>query len=839
MKEIIDLSGCWSLTWEPGTGPETTFVPETGTNPEKPVECPGPIPAAVPGDVHNDMVRAGILPEPLFADNVRHHGWVENATFIYTRTFTVGSAAERAVLVFHAIDGDAEILLDGERIGRASNAFVHHEFDVSGKLRIGVEHTLTVRLSTGVSRAKAMVEPERYICDDSPERMFLRKPQFSFGWDWAPRLVTCGIWKGVELRLFDGPEILECLLRPRFTAGSDRVTLQGEFRIRSSAACDATLRFGVEDNSWTSVGLRLEAGETRTTLELNLFGIERWYPAGYGAQPLYRVSAELAAPDRRGDRYETTYGFREIEIDRSHAGRGTENFIVTVNGVRVFWKGANWVPADSLPGRVDERKTTRLLGLAREANLNSLRIWGGGVYESEFFYEECSRLGIMVWQDFMFACAEYPDDQEWFMDSVRDEAEKTIRRLRRHASLALWCGNNENDWIFGFYKRGKNGKRARFPGETIWCELLPELCARLDPDRPYWPSSPYGGEFPNEEETGDRHSWDVSIHADTRTGKTDFRRYRDERGRFISEYGLMSLAIPQTIREFSGLETIEFRAPEVRAHDNTFNRGLTEACVETYYGAVPEDPEERCWRSLTYQAEGYREAITAFRARKFECAGSVFWMYSDCWGTHGWTIVDYYLRKKPSFYSVKRACAPIMVFSRNTGPKTEVFIVNDTLTPTVLELEVEAAPLCDRGQNKRQYVRRRVEVEANGSVRAAVLYDSKGWVYAAVRKDGVTLSEDITTAYFPSELPFPETEVTATIREEPDGVTVELTSDGFAHAVRIETPDGAEVSDNYFNLVPGRPKRVLVTGCRARDISVRGMNVSEIRMNATKENEND
>ena len=811
MSKIIDLNGTWSLTWSAHQG-------ENGVP-----ECNSAIDGAVPGDVHQDLVRAGVLPEPLVGANAPKHEWVERAIFKYEREFTVDSDFDRAELVFHGVDCIAEVFVDSQKVGESANAFVPHVFDVSAHVKPGNTHQLRVTVDTGVHWAKQQ-DRSRYINDDNPERMFLRKSQFSFHWDWAPRLVTCGIWRSVELKLHKSAVIRDVKLTPAFDSNSAVLNAAVEIESFTSGEFDLILQAAHDGQEFRrSEKIELAPGVDNAEIELKIDQLRRWFPVGYGDQSLYDIEVTLERAGDQIDQHRTTYGFREVSVKQEPLGDGENSFIINVNGIDVFCKGANWVPADSICARVTDEKYESLVKEAVEANFNMFRIWGGGIYESKAFYDLCDRLGVMIWHDFMFACSEYPDDQQWFVDNVADEARKVVRVLRDHPCIAIWCGNNENDWIYGFVNRGKSKKfDPSFYGHRIYSQVLPEVCAELDPQRPYWQSSPFGGDDPNCEELGDRHAWNVSILEKNMAKRSDITNYRADRGKFSSEFGMMSYALPRTILDYTQDGRIDFNSEAYKVHDNTFNQGLTDAYLKTGFGSVPEDEHTYIMQSLAYQAMGYRESISHFRMRKFGCAGSLFWMYSDCWGTLGWTIIDYYLRRKPSFYWVKKAYAPVAVFVRVADGVCRSYVVNDTLSELPVSLTVEVGELSGEAQLSES----EIVVPANGVAEGPSLDCGKGYAFAQIEQDEQVISDDTILTCFPRDIQIPRVNLDFETRQAGDDLDVTVTSGGFGHLVYLDLPDGAQPSDNYFNLRPGRPKTVRVSGITPDQVKLGALNAT-------------
>lgn len=801
MSVNIDLNGTWKLSWNALEGCEG--VPD----------CPEPIIGHVPSDVHEDLIRAEILPEPLVGANAPKHEWVEKALFTYERSFSADSDFDRAELVFNGLDCFADVYLDSHKVGESANAFVPFAFDVTSYIKRGQQQQLKVTLDTGVQWAK---KQDLRGCknDDNPERMFLRKPQFTFKWDWAPRLVTCGIWRDAELKLYKYAAVRDVVLIPSFDGSS--AVLNAEVQVEAWAAGDYSLNLDLAGvgKTWNAVeNVTLSEGMNEVAISVAVENVERWFPVGYGEQTLYDVSVGLSRAGEAVDSFATAFGFREIVLKQEPINDGEQTFIINVNGIDIFCKGANWVPADSIVARVTDAKYEKLVEEAVAANFNMFRIWGGGIYEDKTFYDLCDRHGIMIWHDFMFACSEYPDMLDWFVDNIRDEAEKAVTMLRNHPSIVLWCGNNENDWICGYYGRGVDGKMMPFPGCKVYHEVLPDVCSRLDPTRPYWPSSPYGGDDPNCEICGDRHAWNVSILEKDIPTRADIRNYRKDRGKFNSEWGVLSYALPQTILDYTLDDKIDFKSEAYKLHDNPFNAGVseTESLTDWYlkvgFGGIPEDELTYIYQSLAYQSMGLREAISDFRIRKFECAGALFWMYSDCWGTLGWTIIDYYLRRKPSFYWVKKACAPLAVFVREEEGVARTYVVNDTLYDIPLTVVLEVGDLSGEGRG----VAEDLTVPANSTAVGPEIECGPGYAYARIEKGNRVRSEDLILTRFPSEMEIPEVNIDFDVKQVGNELEVTVTSDGFGHFVYLDLPDGAVPSDNYFNMLPSRPKKIRVT----------------------------
>lgn len=809
------LTDRWTLTWR-GSDIPATFrgVSE--------------IPASVPGSPQYDIVRAGYGEDPLVGDNAIAYRWCERATFVYRREIEIAERGGIHELVFYGIDGFATVYVDGQELLRTKNAHHEHRVALPGSLAVGT-HELRVEVESGSAWAQQQ-DATRYGETSYPERMFVRKPQYVFGWDWAPRLVSVGLWRPVEYLRWEHARLGRPLVRtsiPEQDRGEIDLTVPvvpacgwWTDSVDGKLACETALFDPDGRTVATDLGTVVPSSEGHGAVRMTLAVNEprRWFPRGTGEQPRYKLQITLLCSGAVLDRRTVGVGMRTIDLEQKR-DRWGQTFRFLVNGVPVFARGANWVPMHHLPGEINDDHYQRVLEEAAEANYNMLRVWGGGIYENDRFYEECDRLGILVWQDFLFACAEYPDDQPWFTSLVETEAQSALRRIGHHPSLALLCGNNENHWMYGYYGRGNGGTAARFYGTNIYEEILPRVCRDLCPDVPYWPSSPYGGEFPNSDECGDKHAWEVSIqHPDVWT-RADVTRARGELARFVSEYGVLSLAAPRTVCDFvdaGSIDEVDFGDERCRSHDNTFNRGnadgrdLTEINVELVFGSVPHHYEEYAIRSMYVQAIGYREAIAAHRRRLRGCAGSLFWMHRDVWGTHGWTVVDFYDRRKPSYYWVRRAFAPVAVFVVVTDKRAESWVVNDTTIDRTFTLTIETG-----NGDERKHQRSDVEivVPAGTTREGPVLYDVFGWVSGSLSEGDRVVAQDVTLSHYPKlfSLPNPELSTRWRAGEEGSGL-LEITARRFALFVAIEHDDGTVPEDNYFNLAPGATRLVQISG---------------------------
>ena len=511
------------------------------------------------------------------------------------------------------------------------------------------------------------------------------------------------------------------------------------------------------------------------------------------------------------DRRQFDIGLRTVEIDRSRMKKGGSRFCIRVNGRDVFCKGGNWIPADAIIARVNQKKYEKLITEAKSANINMLRIWGGGIYEAPAFYEACDRAGILIWHDFMFACSNYPDDDPDFCRAVRAEAVAVVRALRHHPSIALWCGNNEN--IQGFHKWW-SGKPENLGGTIIYNQILPEICRLMDPHRPYWPGSPTGGKQPNSETEGDCHWWGPG------TMNVDIKRrirhevYDECRSRFVSEYGVIGPCHLDSVKQYLKPAERRIDARAWKIHTNMFEKKTTPAGIRLHY-ADPEGlsiPEYILYGQM-FQAIMYGYSIEALRFRKHDphddCQGALIWMYSDCWGEVGWTIIDYYLRRKPSYYWFRRACSPVKAIVRRRGRSLVTRVINDTL-------EKREAVICYGwmrvdGSDKR--MKRKTLTMPRNSMTEVVrepvpsrrTLDPYAWIYVAyLSGERIEDAPSIWTLVPHRQLDLAQAEICI----EEKGAIVEIELPVYCHGVHLNDHGRSMLSDNYFDLLPGVRKRI-------------------------------
>lgn len=669
-------------------------------------------PATVPGHVHRDLVQAGVIADPFWRHSETGTRWVDEADWTYQTTFTVDAERlalrgrdGRHFLHFHGLDTLARVLLNGSLVGTSENFFVPARFDVTDVLREG-ENVLRVEFDSALRVGRE--RSQEYLGDGTSERgkatyfnfgprAFVRKPQYMFGWDWGPELVSCGVWQPVELITVPCAEIVDWRMDYTFT---DPVTVDITLQLTVEKYVTGPLTVGAAlyapgDNTPSAV-LPNETGRHTVTLEIYDQKVAVWNPNGLSVMPSVNGLRPKGGPRKRyflnfkvtkENAYESqivafkgvSVGFRSVELVQEPDADGTgSGFLFRVNGVDTFIKGANWIPDGSFPGEITESQLRQRLTQARDAGFNMLRVWGGGLYESDTFYNLCDELGLLVWQDFALACSMYPDDLNEFVESVRAEAVANVRRVRHHPCLALWCGGNENLQLFQQRWSGAD-QATQFFGNKLIHEVFPQVLAEEDTRTPYWPNSPYSNTpdlsvSSQDDSVGDAHYWNV-WH-----GAGDWVHYAENDCRFSSEFGFAAPAGLAAWESCTLPEDRQVGSSVSRWHDKT-RKGH-----ETYLNYISlHYPEPQSWEDMVYygqlnQANALQFGVEHWRRRKGRCWGTLFWQLNDCWPTHSWAVIDSAGEPKAAYYATKRFYAPLLLSLVRNGDTVEAHLVHDPET---------------------------------------------------------------------------------------------------------------------------------------------------------------
>jgi beta-mannosidase len=789
--------------------------------------------AAVPGTVHTDLLALGAIPDPYKGMVEGELQWIGLADWEYRRSFDVPAEAlddARSDLVFEGLDTFADVYLNGEKILEADNFHRTWRVPVQGRLKAR-DNTLRVVLRSPIRRMlpKVQAMPHKIAGnypspwgDEPKDAMtgnFVRKPGYHYGWDWGPRYVTAGIWRPVRLESWDTARIDDLQLR------QDKVTAElAEVRARVTIEIAQPGRYALRLWQTAPDGRRTQAAEqafaadagTRTLeAPLRIAAPQRWYPVGYGAQPLYRFDAEIvrdgAVVAQAGERT----GLRSVELRRDKDARG-QGFAFVINGVPVFAKGANSIPLNMFPPRVTDAQIRRILTAARDANMNMIRSWGGGHYERDAYYDIADELGLMVWQDFMFGGGMQPGYDPAFRANVVAEARDQVRRLRDHPSIVLWCGNNEEEiaWKYWGHKKDLTEADPAF-AEKVWqgyVQLfgrdLREVVREEGGGIAYWPSSPSNdlAEEANREHSGDMHYWSVWVE------KKPVEEYLNVRPRFMSEFGLQGWPVLRTIRDYAGDAPLAIDSPAVVAHQK-FQAGKGNARILEYiqmqYG-TPRDFDTFVYLSQVMQAEGIELAALHHRASRPWTMGSLYWQLNDVWPGASWSGIDWYARPKALQFHARRFFAPVTVAALRNNGTTTVSLVSDRTEAARGELRLRIFDLAGR-----QLREQRTPVELPALAASAVLKQADAELLGDADPKRSVAVFDLTVpgeppsrdaVYFAAakDMAWPDPRPQAEIAREGDHYLLRLSTKAFARAVWIDFGDlDATLQDNALTLTPG------------------------------------
>lgn len=615
----------------------------------------GYLPADVPGTVHTDLLNNNIIDDPFYSDNEKIQTWIAENDWEYKTIFRFDEeTGKNFQLVFEGLDTIAEIYLNDLKVGSTKNMFIKHIFDISKLLLIG-ENRLKVVFSSPLKVSEK--EEKKYgilpVALNS-SRVYLRKAQYSFGWDWGPSFPTSGIWKDVYIEekrkdYIDGVTFTTKTIGRKFAKVEVNVTHKVSKKKNYYLSIDLTGK-----NHIFNKKSRVDS-KGNTKVLMNIENPELWWPNGEGEQILYELSIKLTDEDGNIiDSFDKKVGIRTITLVRIEKNKNVFKF--KINNRTVFCKGANWIPADSFLNRVTKDRYFQLLESAKQANMNMIRVWGGGIYESDTFYSLCDELGLLVWQDFMFACGAYPEHPD-FIKSVKEEVSQNVMRIQYHPSIALWCGNNENEWS---WSHGENNKIIEMPGYKIYHDIIPKILQKIDPGGNYWPSSPFGDDNqPNSFESGNTHQWGIW------SGWVDYDSVIEDKSLFVSEFGFQGPAnrstfnkcLPKKSRKVQS-SVFEHHNKQVEGPERIFRFLAGHLPIKTRY-------EDFIYLSQLNQGLALKTCLEHWVTNN-RTSGSLIWQLNDCWPVTSWSIIDSELTPKLSYYFVKNIFNPqIVKISKN------------------------------------------------------------------------------------------------------------------------------------------------------------------------------
>jgi beta-mannosidase len=790
----------------------------------------GWLPATVPGDVHLDLLANKKIEDPFYRDNESKLQWIENASWEYRIAFDVSPAIlarGNVDLVFDGLDSAAQVILNGTQILNTDDAFRVWRVPAKKYLHPG-SNSLFVVFPSPITAAQvvAAMDPWQSRTKTEP-KTYIRKPAYEYGWDWGPRFVTSGIWKPVRIEAWDKVRIADFAIRQRDVSKTvAHVDAEVEVESATDGPAQVTVDYtgGVAAVALSKV-TTLHTGRNIIDLPIEARQPKLWWPVGYGDQPLYEFSARVSIAGQVADKRSTKTGLRSIVLDR-HPDQWGRSFQLVVNGVPIFGKGADVIPFDSFANRVTPANYRRILESARDANMNMVRHWGGGYYETDEFYQICDELGIMVWQDFMYGNDWQPGTYN-FKLTMEAEAEDQVRRLRNHPSIVVWCGNNETELALNWQGRDKLPPEVRF---QMWQDYLTEFSGvlnrvveRLDPQVPYWPSSPSSDyeELSAKYQTGDAHIWDV-WH-----GRVPFSTYETHNSRFVTEYGFQSFPEMRTIESFTQPEDrTGIFTPVMLAHqkNNEGNSLIHDYLLKDY--PEPKDFPSFLYASQVLQAEGIKIGAEHFRRSRPDTMGSIFWQLNDCWPVASWSSIDYYGHWKALQYYARRFYAPILVSPHVENGSVKVYVVSDktaaeAATLHVRLLDFEGKVLLDDSHDlsidplaSKVYV----DWPLAKLTQAGAADTSRVFVVAELTSNGAQISRNLTYLAPTKEIRLTPAHLTVDATGSAGKYTVRVSSPVLARSVYLSFgPLDAQVADNYFDLMPGEAREISVTGPASLD----------------------
>lgn len=783
--------------------------------------------ARVPGSVQSDLIRHGVLPDPYWGTNEQKIQWVENEDWDFKKSFTVTAEQLRrdaALLHFAGLDTHADVFLNGSRIVRSENMFVSHDADVKNLLREGenqlyirfyspIRHLMPARLSAGFEYPAGN--------DHRPEKLsvYNRKAPYHFGWDWGIRIVQMGIWRPVWLTFYDKARIGDYFVEQTNTT-KDIAETKNSIEIFATEDIMATINIcvGYEKKKFaeTEKSVSLKKGSNTITLPLIIQKPMLWMPTGWGKQNLYDFIATVSVDNKEVSTKKERIGLRTIRLIQKPDEQG-KSFYFEVNGSPFFAKGANYIPGEILTTRQDSAYYERLFAQVADANMNMIRVWGGGIYENDYFYELADRYGILVWQDFMFGCVPYPHDDA-FWANVAHEAEQNVKRLRNRACIALWCGNNEVEESIKYWGFDKQVPPFAYEGfktgyDKTFRQLLPDIVRRSDPRKDYLHSSPDTANWgrPQSLNYGDAHYWGVWY------GREPFEILNTRVPRFMSEFGFQAFPEMKTIRTFAREEDFDIESEVMKTHQksSTGNDAIKEYMARYYH--TPRKFEDFVYLGLVMQGEGMKKGMLAHRRNRPRCMGSLYWQLNDSWPVVSWSGIDYFNNRKALHYKAREAFAPVGVdmFVNEENGNTEFYVFSDelqarrNLTLHIRLIDFDGKTLKEIKQPVSTPANQSLLVKSIATAELATDEQQKNCV-AVVRltdKRGYVVAGDNFFFKWAKELNLSQTEIKTSMQYADGKYTLTLHSPKLAKNVFVEIPIlGAQISDNFFDLLPGKKK---------------------------------
>ncbi|NME68023.1 beta-mannosidase [Flammeovirga aprica] len=816
--------------------------------------------AEVPGTVHTDLMLNGKIDDPYYRMNERSVQWVDKEDWVYKTSFKIDASTlkhQHIQLHFDGIDTYGSIYLNNQKVGRTDNMFREWDFDIKSYLVEG-ENTLKVVLESPIQEGLKALDKHGYALPaindqseigelgDKQVSIFTRKAGYHYGWDWGPRLVTSGIWREVTLQMWDNNKIDNVLVQQNTNQDKAEVTLVTELDQSSNQPLRLVAKLDGKVVDQREVETSIKSVQQHFTIN----NPKLWWTANLGEPYLYQLEVELYNGQNLLDVHQERIGLRDIKIVQKpdEDGKG-KSFYFEVNGRPVFVKGANYIPNDLFLPRVSDSTYHHMIQSTLDANMNMLRVWGGGIYENDIFYDLCDEKGILVWQDFMFACSMYPGDKA-FLENVKQEAVDNVKRLRNHASIAIWCGNNEMEmaWAPGEEKMGWGWKqqytvaqRAEIWGdyEKVFHEILPDVVKDYTDNQFYWRSSPTGGDGEvahYEHRSGDMHYWGV-WHGEHPF--SDFRKYI---GRFMSEYGFQSFPEFKSVKKYTIPEDYDIESEVMASHQRS---GIGNLRIKKYMEdqyQVPADFEDFLYVGQLLQAESIYAAIQAHREKMPYCMGSLYWQLNDCWPVASWSSMDYYGEWKALQYFAKEVNKNTSLIVNHDEKNLSVKIASDVAVQSVSDLTVKLIDF--KGNELFDFSKTVEEIKENNTtevftttLREALKEKDKNGilVVTTLKNGGVLIDTDYHYFVMQKELKLPQPQLEYTFEEKGNDLLVTVSTDKLVKNLFIEVnQDNVDLTNNYFDLLPNQKMEVLISSRVNEKISKNNLEFKHLQQTMTE-----
>lgn len=800
-------------------------------------------PANVPGTVHTDLLNLRKIKDPFFRLNEHELQWIDKKDWVYRCIFDVPKNIlnqDHISLNFAGLDTYASVWLNDSLILESDNMFRSYKPPVKSLLKTSgnsLEIVFKSPIKMGIEKFDALgykipmsgndlakigeVEGQKEVS------IFTRKAGYHFGWDWGPRLVTSGIWRPVTLDAWSRIKIEDVFVKQNLKSESAQLTASLE--VMAADSDQSTLAMAeilVNGAMVTTTQVSLYSGLNTLEIPFIIENPKLWWPNGLGEQYLYEISVRISQGQNVDEKTQKV-GLRTIELIREPDNFGT-SFYFKINGIPVFMKGANYIPQDPFLTRPTLEGYNFLLESAKDAHMNMIRVWGGGIYESDEFYELCDQYGLLVWQDFMFACAVYPGDPE-FLNNVKQEAIDNVKRLRNHTSIALWCGNNESlsAWENWGWKEQVAKEQSQAVADSIWAsyealfhKVLPEVVAKYDSNRNYWSSSPSADMGVKEQyDSGDVHYWWVWW------GKKAFEEYNTAIPRFMSEYGFQSFPEYQSVLKYTIPEDHDIYSEVMTSHQRSSigNKTIEEYMLYDY--KAPKDFKSYLYISQLLQARGVKMAIEAHRRHRDKCMGSLYWQLNDCWPVASWSSIDYYGKWKALHYTVKEAFNPFLISHEVQDNKMNFYLISDQLADTQGQLNIELLDF--NGQVLGQW-NKTVSVKGNQANQVYKIPMSvftkagslnKLLIKAEFRSENSTpLAQNYIYFVAPKALDLCDPGISYSITTHADHYAVTIKTTRLAKNIFVSSHLTGNFSKNYFDLLPGDEITITIAKETGQDI---------------------